>query len=63
MKKTLQGLRGEERTLTNMNSAISKYNQKNLMNMNISDFRRLSYELLSQMILQDMEVPIKLIPK
>lgn len=59
----INSIRIEEKTLINMISAIKKYNKKNLMNMNLTEFRKLSYELLSQMILQDMEVPIKLIPK
>lgn len=60
MKKIIQSLRVEENTLSNMQQAIKKYNKKNLVELSEAEFRRLSYELLSQMILQDIPIPIKL---
>jgi len=61
MKKTTIGsIRVEERTLVNMKSAIIKYNEKNMFAITEAEFRRLSYILLSQLILQDKTIPIKL---
>lgn len=63
MKKTIPSIKVNVNTIDNMNQAIKKYNEKNLMKMNFSNFRRLSYELLSQMILLNMNIPIELLPK
>ena len=60
MKKTLPTIRLEEETLSRINQAIKKYNQKSLVKMSVQEFRRLSYELLSQLILLEKEIPIKL---
>ena len=60
MKKTLSSLRVEESTIENIKQAIKKYNEQNLVSLTENEFRRLSYELLSQMILQNMKIPIKL---
>ena len=60
MKKTLSSLRVEESTIENIKQAIKKYNEENLVSLTENEFRRLSYELLSQMILQNMKIPIKL---
>ncbi|MCR4327059.1 MAG: hypothetical protein NUV46_00580 [Nanoarchaeota archaeon] len=60
MKKTLPSLRVEEATLQRMNQAISKYNQKSFVKVNVSEFRRLSLEVLSQLILQDKPLPLDL---
>jgi len=59
-KKTLSSLKVDERTINNMKRAIEKYNEENLMPLNENEFRRLSYELLAQIILQNKELPIKL---
>lgn len=58
--KTISAIRIKEKTLDNMKQAIKKYNNKNLFEISQADFRRLSIELLSQLILQDKEIPIKL---
>jgi hypothetical protein len=60
---TLPSIRLKERTLGNMKGAIDKYNRKALVKLSIQEFRRLSYEFLSQMILRDKELPIEIIPK
>ena len=60
MKTTLPSIRLEEKTYSNIESAISKYNNKSLVKLKLSEFRRLSYEILSQMILQDKEIPVKI---
>ena len=60
MKKTLSSLKVEEKTIENIKQAIKKYNKNNLVELTESEFRRLSYELLSQLILQDKEIPVKL---
>ena len=60
MKKTLSSLKVDERTIDNMGMAIKKYNEDNLMPLNKNEFRRLAYEILSQIILQDKELPVKL---
>ena len=57
----MQSIRVEEKTISNMQEAIKKYNKKNFVELSEAEFRRLSYELLSQMILQDFDIPIKLI--
>ena len=62
MKKTLPSVRVAEETINNIKRAIEKYNKnpQNLITLDIQEFRRLSYELLSQLILQDREIPIEL---
>lgn len=60
MKKTLPSLRVEEETLEHIRLAIKKYNKKNLFNISLAEFRRLSLEFLSQYILQDRDLPLKL---
>lgn len=60
MKKTLSSLKVEEKTIENIKQAIKKYNKKNLVELTENEFRRLAYELLSQIILQDKELPIRL---
>ena len=60
MKKTLPSIRIKERTYNNIQSAIIKHNKKSFVKLKLQEFRRLSYEFLSQMILQDKEIPIKL---
>lgn len=52
MKKTLPSLRVDERTINNINSAIQKHNKNSLVKMKVSDFRRLAYETLSQLVLK-----------
>jgi len=59
-KKTISSIRISENTLQNMKKAIEKYNKNNLVNISESEFRRLSIELLSQMILQDKKLPVKI---
>jgi len=61
MKKTLPSVRLELATFEHICQAIHKYNEKNLVLMTEADFRRLAYELLAQMILQDKPLPIKLV--
>lgn len=58
--KSLSSLRIGEKTFDNIDMAIEKYNENNLMPMSKNEFRRLANELLAQLILQDKEVPIKL---
>ncbi len=62
MKKTLPSVRVAEETINNIKRAIEKYNKnpQNLITLDVQEFRRLSYELLSQLILQDREIPIEL---
>jgi len=59
-KKTLSSLKVSEQTILNIKSAIKKYNENNLMPLNENEFRRLSYEVLSQLILQNKPIPVKL---
>lgn len=58
MKKTLGSLKVEEKTISNMKLAIEKYNKKNLFGITEAEFRRMAIELLSQMILQNKELPL-----
>jgi hypothetical protein len=59
-KKTLPSLRVEAQTISRMESAISKYNQNNFVKLSTQEFRRLSYETLAQLILQDKPLPLDL---
>lgn len=58
--KTLGSIRVKAETITRMESAIKKHNQKSLVPISTSEFRRLAIELLAQLILQDKPLPIKL---
>ena len=60
---SLPSIKVKETTKENMIRAIEKYNKNNLVRLTQQEFRRLSYNLLSQMILQDFNIPIKLLPK
>lgn len=57
--KTLGSIKVEEQTIANMKQAIEKYNRKNFFRITEAEFRRMSLELLSQLILQDKEIPMK----
>jgi len=61
--KTIGSLKIDEKTLSNMKSAILKYNSKNLFPVSEAEFRRMSIELLSQLILQNKELPLKIVTK
>jgi hypothetical protein len=63
MKKTLGTIRADPTTIINMKSAISKYNRKNIFPVSEAEFIRMSIELLSQLILQDKELPVKIVTK
>jgi len=58
--KTLPSIRISEETHSNIEASISKHNKKSLVKLSKQEFRRLAYELLSQMILQEKEIPLKL---
>jgi len=60
MRITLSLLECEEGTRVNMHLAIDKHNKKSLVALTEPEFRRLALELLSQLILQDKEIPIQL---
>lgn len=62
LTKTLQSLRISQETHSNIEASIKKYNEKFLAKLSKQGFRRLAYELLSQIILQDKieEIPVKL---
>ncbi len=60
MNKTLCAVRIDVRTIDNMKSAIKKYNKENIVSLTQSEFRRMALELLSQLILRDMKLPIKI---
>lgn len=62
MKKSLPSVRVNEKTIENMNSAIKKYNDGHAFQISLGEFRRLSYELLSRLILEGKEIPIKVSP-
>lgn len=61
MKKTLGSLSIEEKTYYNMIAAIKKYNEDNLFPVNQAAFRKMALELLSQLILQNEPIPLKLV--
>lgn len=59
--KTLPSIRLSEDTTNNIHSALSQYNKGTIVKLSLQEFRRLSYELLSQIILQNKlkEIPVK----
>ena len=57
--KSLGSLKLQEQTLNNMKRAIEKYNKENTFSVSEADFRRMALELLSQLILQDKPLPLK----
>jgi len=59
MKKSLSSIRVQQKTAENMVSAIRKYNESSIFSVSEAEFRRMAIELLSQLILQDKEIPIK----
>lgn len=59
MKKTLPNIRIEDKDFENMKSAISFFNQNNIVSLSEAGFRRLAYKILSQMILTGEEIPLK----
>ena len=59
--KTIGSLKVDEKTLSNMKMAIKKYNEQNMFSVNEAEFRRMALELLSQVILQDIKLPIKIV--
>jgi hypothetical protein len=61
--KTIGSLKVDEKTLVNMKSAILKYNSKNIFPVSESEFRRMALELLSQLILLDKPLPLKVVTK
>ena len=60
MRKTLPSIRISENTAANIKAAIAKYNDKNLVAVTEQEFRRIAYEVLSQIILQQKEIPVKI---
>lgn len=60
-KTTLPTIRLQEETKENMQSAIKKYNKGSLTKLSMQEFRRLSYELFAQIILQNKlkEIPVR----
>ena len=58
--KTIGSLRIAEKTLTNMEEAITQYNKQNVFSVSQSDFRRMALELLSQLILQNIPILLKI---
>ncbi len=61
--KTLPSIKVSEQHLDNMKSAIDKFNETSLIVLSLQEFRRMSYNLFSQMILQDLKIPIELLRK
>lgn len=59
--KTLNPIRVTDKTFNNMKAAIQLHNKENLVTLTEAEFRRLSYELLSQMILQRLPIPLELL--
>ena len=61
--KTLGSIRVAEKTKNNMQMSIKKYNSQNLAPVTEAEFRRIAIELLSQLILQDIPLPVKVSTK
>jgi len=62
-KQTLPSIRISEQTHSNIYRAIKKYNETSLQEISIQEFRRIAYELLSQMILTGQSIPAKITTK
>ena len=60
MKKTLSSLKVDERTIENMKQALKKLNRESLVELSENDFRRFAYEVTTQLILQDKNIPVKI---
>ena len=60
MQTSLPSIKIKLSTKENILRAVEKFNQSSLVKLSQQDFRRLSYELLSQLIIQDREIPIEL---
>ena len=61
--KTLPSIRVKKETSENIKRAILKYNSNSIQQLSEQEFRRLSYEILSQLILTDQIIPAKLTTK
>lgn len=53
MDKSLPSIKIKEVTYENIDRAIEKYNDANVFQISKQEFRRMSYTLLSQLILTD----------
>ena len=60
---SLPSIRISDSTKLNIDRAVKKFNQTSLVKLSCQQFRRLSYTLLSQMIIQDFDIPIQILPK
>ncbi len=60
MKKTLPTIKITDKTNSNIQFALSKYNETANVPLTLQDFRRLAYEFLSQTILKGEVIPVKL---
>lgn len=58
--KSLPSVRLTEESLNHIHQAIAKYNKSNLFAISLAEFRRLALEVLAQMILQDIPLPVSL---
>ncbi len=61
--KTLPSIRISEQTRSNIDRAVEKYNETSLQEITTQEFRRIAYELLSQMILTGQKIPLKITAK
>jgi len=59
--KSLPNIRISQLLKSNMEFALSELNKSNLVSITMQDFRRLAYELLSQMVLQHKQIPIEVL--
>jgi len=58
--KTLGSLKIDEKSYNNMIASIKKYNNKNTFSVSQAEYRRFALELLNQIILKDIPIPIKI---
>lgn len=59
-KKAISALRISEKLNDNMLAALAKLNESQIKPLSLNDFRRLCYEYLSQLVLQNKRLPFKL---
>ncbi|HUW43797.1 MAG TPA: hypothetical protein VMV95_02470 [Bacillota bacterium] len=60
MKKTLSSIKVDETTISNMKKSLEKLNKESIVEMSENDFRRYCYEVTTQLILQNKQIPLKI---
>jgi len=62
-KQTLPAIKIDAKTKSNMESALIKLNERQIVEMSFQDYRRLCYEYMNQSVLTGKEINVKLLRK